>query len=305
MTEVTEVPDQNAERRPLVVGIGEVLWDCLPNGKFLGGATANFAFHTNQQGARGIIVSAIGSDADGDEIQNRLTSLGLSDTSLSRDPHPTGTVTAVLDSDGKAEYIIHEGVAWDHIPFSDSLRALAQEADAVCFGSLAQRSSESRETIHRFLNLTPKNCLRVFDINLRQHFYTPETIRASLSLAHVFKLNDEELPVLQTLLELAPDENTAIFQLMERYGLTLIALTRGGSGSTLYTKHRMSRHPGFPLPKGIRPDTIGAGDSFTATLVSGLLNTDDLDRIHDRANRIASFVCSQPGGTPEIPAYLL
>ncbi|MES2463534.1 MAG: PfkB family carbohydrate kinase, partial [Armatimonadota bacterium] len=262
-------------------------------------------FHLQEQGARGVIVSAVGDDADGDAIRNQLSVLGLSDLFVARNSHPTGTVTAVLDPSGKATYTIHEDVAWDSIPFSEDLTGLAKEADAVCFGSLAQRSPVSKQTIQDFLNRTSARCLRVFDINLRQSYFTPETIQESLTLADVFKLNDEELPVLQNMLGLPVGEEDALSLLRERYDLSLIALTRGGSGSLLYTKSRTSRHPGFPLLAGTRPDTIGAGDSFTATLVRGLLNFEDLDRIHDRANRVASFVCSQPGGTPRVPAYLL
>ncbi|MES2789005.1 MAG: carbohydrate kinase [Planctomycetota bacterium] len=288
--------------QPCVVGLGEILWDIMPSGTFLGGAPANFAFHANQLGARGLVVSAVGNDALGQQILDKLESLGLATTGLRRVPHPTSTVT-VATVDGQPAYTIHTGVAWDYLPFDDALQNLARQADAVCFGSLAQRSPDSRHSLQQFLEATRKDCCRVFDINLRQHYYDTETIQTALELSHVLKLNHEELPIVADLLGLPAAPDATINALLQRFGLRLIALTRGGDGSSLYSRWRVSHHPGEPVAQ--IADTVGAGDSFTAALVMGLLHQDDLDVIHDRASKLASFVCTQRGATPQIPAELL
>jgi fructokinase len=286
---------------PCVIGLGEILWDILPTGTFLGGAPANFAFHANQLGARGHVVSAVGNDELGQRIVDELGQLSLSTVGLRRVAHPTGTVT-VTTVDGQPSYTIHTAVAWDYLPFDDDLQQLATQADAVCFGSLAQRSPASRHSLQAFLQATRQDCCRVFDINLRQHYYDASTIQTSLELSHILKLNHEELPVVAELLQLPADPESTIRALLRRFGLRLIALTRGGDGSSLYTKWRVSHHPGHRVEK--IADTVGAGDSFTAALVMGLLHQDDLDVIHDRAARLASFVCTQRGATPRIPDEL-
>ncbi len=289
--------------KPVIVGLGEVLWDLLPHGKFLGGAPANFAFHASQLGAEGIVASAVGRDVLGDEIVARLESLGLSTDYLQRNDSPTGTVTATLDTEGKASYTIHEDTAWDQFKISFEWDALAKRADAICFGSLAQRTYESRWIIMRFQGLPKWRCLRIFDINLRQHYYSVDIIQFALSFANVFKLNDEELPVVAELLDIPSEEMGFVTALWERCPtLIVVALTRGARGSTLFTRFRRSDHPGYPLAAGVVPDTVGAGDAFTAALTVGLLRFEDLDTIHEKASRIASFVCSQPGATPPHPA---
>ncbi|MDB5338009.1 MAG: sugar kinase, ribokinase [Planctomycetaceae bacterium] len=283
---------------PCIIGLGEILWDMLPSGTFLGGAPANFAFHANQLGARGHVVSAVGNDDRGQGIVDALGQLGLTTVGLRRVPHPTSTVT-VTTVDGQPSYTIHTDVAWDFLPFDDELKKLAQQADAVCFGSLAQRSPGSRHSLQSFLRATRQDCCRVFDINLRQHYYDTATIQESLALSHVLKLNHEELPIVADLLKLPSDPDSTIRELLQRYGLRLVALTRGGDGSSLCNKWRVSHHPGHRVEQVA--DTVGAGDSFTAALVMGLLHQDDLDVIHDRAARLASFVCTQRGATPRIP----
>jgi fructokinase len=298
MTVVAALP-----QRPLIVGLGELLWDLLPPDKHIGGATANFAYHANQLDADGIMVSCIGRDDLGRELEAQLRQRGLNTNYLRYDAgHPTGTVTVTKDAAGQPSYIIHTDVAWDFLPFDDELESLAARADAVCYGTLAQRAPATRRSIGAFLDATRSNCLRVLDINLRQQFYDAETILASLAHAHVVKLNDEELPKVSALLDLPPGEMAAMDALLERFALHLVALTRGASGSSLYTRHRNSHNLGFTPPVVV--DTVGAGDSFTAALVSGLLRYEDLDRIHERASRLASFVCSQPGGTPVTKAFL-
>ena len=292
----------NQDKRPVVIGLGEVLWDMLPDGKQFGGAPANFAYHAKALGADAHVVSCVGDDDLGREILDRLDGLQLShdDVALT-DLHPTGTVSVELDADGKPDYVIHEPVAWDVIPWSERLTALAGQTDAVCFGSLAQRSAVSRRTIRDFLAATPAACLRIFDINLRQHYYSGEIITTSLQTANVLKLNDEELPEIARLLSIPGDEEEVLKTLRERFDLTLIALTKGDRGSLLLTADGQSIHAGQPAEIA---DTVGAGDAFTAVLAMSWMQGRELDAINARANRIASFVCSKNGATPEMPVEL-
>ena len=294
-------PSQGSRSSPLAVGLGEVLWDMLPAGKQLGGAPANFAFHAQQLGARGVVVSAVGRDALGAEIEARLEALSLP-ACLHFSDLPTGTVSVRLDAAGVPSYVIHEPVAWDEMS-PGSYLGYPAATDVVCFGSLAQRSPQSRAAIHRFLADTRTDeCLRIFDINLRQNFYSEPVIRASLDVAGVLKLNHEELPVVAAMLALPADEATFADALLERLpGLRVIALTRGGSGSSLFTRERASHHPRVATTVA---DTVGAGDAFTATLAMGLLRGLPLDRINDAANRVAAYVCSQRGATPRLPDEL-
>jgi fructokinase len=301
--------------KPIIVGLGEILWDMLPSGKplrqaqdlsraeptdkQLGGAPANFAYHANALGAQGVVASCIGADDLGREMTERLNGLSLVRDYVAVDSsHPTGTVSVKLDADGKPSYTIHENVAWDFIPDSAQLKTLARLADAVCFGSLAQRSEVSRRTIRAFLGCTQQKALRIFDVNLRQSYYSLEVIEESLQMCNVVKLNNDELPVLAKLLGLEGDENAMVKALARRYGLALVALTRGPQGSLLTTATKMSVHPGVPVEV---VDTVGAGDAFTAVLAVGMLKKYELNRINDCANRLASFVCSQTGATPALP----
>ncbi|HEV2292509.1 MAG TPA: carbohydrate kinase [Tepidisphaeraceae bacterium] len=285
---------------PVALGVGEVLWDLLPSGRQLGGAPANFAFHAQQLGARGVVASAVGADILGDEIEERLQWWGVVSSIAIDHEHPTGTVSVTLDGQGVPNYVIHHPVAWDflhnhHFP-------PATTADVVCFGTLAQRSPVSRQSIQRYLRDTRPDCLRVFDINLRQHFYTEPVIRASLDVAGVLKLNEQELPVVAEMLGLPSNEAAFTAALFERLvGLRLIALTRGPNGSALLTREATSQHAGI---RTTLADTVGAGDAFTAAVAVGLLKRIPLDRINDAANRIAAFVCSQPGATPRLPEEL-
>ncbi|MBN2713361.1 MAG: carbohydrate kinase [Planctomycetes bacterium] len=288
----------------IAVGIGEILWDCFPGGRKLGGAPANFACHARSLGCCGVVVSTVGDDEDGRALVAELSRLGLGVDYIGLDgAHPTGTVDVVVDAKGKPEYVIHENVAWDNIRVSDSLSALAAKADAVCFGSLAQRSEPSRAAITSFLSSLNPECLKVFDINLRQNYFCREVIENSLRLCNVFKLNDEELPVVMELLGLeAEDTEGALRLLLEKFSLRLIALTRGGTGSILLAPDGFHEHPGR---KAELIDTVGAGDSFTAAVTAGLLRGMPLAEINETANRIAAFVCSCEGATPDIPASIL
>ncbi len=287
----------------LLIGLGELLWDLLPGGKQLGGAPANFAYQAQSLGGHAAVVSCVGGDDLGHEVLRRLDELGLDRRYVAVDrDHPTGTVTVGLDADGHPDYAIQEAVAWDYIPFSSGLQALATRADAVCFGSLCQRGELSRQTVRRFLEATKPACLRVCDINLRQAYYGRESIHALLELANIFKLNDEELPVVAKLLRIGGSQTDILAQLAERYALRLIALTRGRDGSRLYGAGEDSAHGGYPADVA---DTVGAGDAFTAALTLGLLRGHPLDRINEQANRVASYVCSQPGAMPGLPATLV
>jgi fructokinase len=284
--------------QPVILALGEALWDLLPNGKQLGGAPANFAYHAAQLGADARIVSTVGDDELGREVLARQRALGLDTSLIAVDPtHPTGTVTVSLDA-GQPTYTIHEPVAWDFIPATPDVLNAAAQADCVCYGTLAQRGAVSRQTIRAVLERTRPDALRVFDINLRQHYFDREIVDHSLRAATVLKINDEELPRLTALL----DAGDSLF---DHYpSLSLIALTRGGRGSELRTRDgHVFDHPGFRAEPFA--DAIGAGDAFTAALAIGLLNRLPLTRIIENANRLAAYVCTQPGATPPLPPDLL
>lgn len=281
-----------------VVGIGEILWDLLPEGRQLGGAPTNFAYHTSAQGFPAVVVSAVGDDALGDDIRAQVAAWGVSTEFLAVLPdYPTGTVTVALDENGIPEYEIHTEVAWDQIAWTDSLAALAPTLRAVCFGTLGQRSPQSRATIQRFVAATAPECLRVCDINLRQQFYSHTLLRESLELANVLKLNHDELPIVAASVGLVGTQTELLSQLCEKFSLRLVALTRGSQGSLLVTPDSVSEHAGLSVKV---VDTIGAGDSFTAALVAGLLRGDSLDRINEVANQTAAQVCQHAGGIPAL-----
>jgi len=284
-----------------LVGLGEVLWDLLPGGRQMGGAPANFACHAHALGAEAHLISRVGNDDLGHEIIARLDTLGVGTDSIAVDGlHPTGTVSVELDG-GQPRYLIHEEVAWDFIEATPAALAAIGMADAVCFGTLAQRREPSRSTIISLVNAGPPAALRILDVNLRQNYYSSRLINESLAFANVLKLNDTELPQLAAFLDLSGDERSQIRLLAERNLLRVVACTRGKRGSLLYSEGRWSEHPGLPANV---VDTVGAGDSFTAVLTLGLLAGWDLDHINETANVVAAFVCSQPGATPPLPAHL-
>ncbi len=279
-----------------VAGIGELLWDVFPEGKKLGGAPANFAYHCKTFAQDSFPVSCLGDDDSGREILAALEGHDVDVSFIAMDSvHPTGTVSVEVDKNGKPEYIIHEDVAWDNIPLTEEMITLAKKTDAVCFGSLAQRSKTSRQTIGRFLQATKTDCIKIYDINLRQHYYSGDLIEEMLELSTVLKLNDEELPVVAELLGISGREKTLVEKIASRYSLDLVALTKGHAGSCLYQGGRYSEHDGYDTKV---VDTVGAGDSFTAVLAGGLLLNYDLDKINDLANKTAAYVCSQPGAMP-------
>ena len=282
-----------------IVGIGEVLWDLLPSGMKLGGAPANFACHAHALGAQACVVTRVGNDDFGDDIFKRLEAQGIGGRTVQLDPvAATGMVTVTLSATGIPQYIIHENAAWDRLAVTPAASAAIQAADAVCFGSLAQRSEPARTSIQQLVASAPAGALRVFDINLRQQYYTPETIEHSLRLANVLKLNDGELPVLAEQFRLAGTPRNMIQALAGRFELEVVALTRGPAGSLLYQNGQWSDCPSEPVKV---VDTVGAGDSFTAALVLGLLRKMPLDEINYFADEVARFVCASAGATPPLP----
>ena len=280
-------------KKKVIVGIGEILWDMLPTGKALGGAPANFAYHAKRLGEEGWAVSAIGDDPLGREIMDIVGEKRLNNLIAVTDK-PTGTVQVTLDAHGVPTYNIMEDVAWDNIPFTPEMEALAKRADAVCFGSLVQRMG-SRDAVLKFLRATRPEALRVFDINLRQHYYSKEVLDASLRLANILKINDEEIRIVADMFGLEGDDTAACRSLVERYDLQLVILTKGADGSEVITATEA-------IPQTVGKvevvDTVGAGDSFTAAFVVSYLRGDSLSEAQRLANETAAYVCSCKGAMP-------
>ncbi len=287
--------------KPIVLGIGEILWDMLPGGKQPGGAPINFAYHAQQLGARSYPISAVGNDSLGIELLNHLKGSGISIEYIARVCLPTGTVDVGVDGDGIPNYAIREGVAWDSVEQTPELMKLAPNACAVCFGTLAQRSEISRNTIVSLLKCLPTQCLKVFDINLRQHYYSYDVITNSLEQCDILKINDEELTVITNLLNLPPSEEDALMALMGQYQLKLIALTSGDKGSLLVNPLVKSY---LPTPRVTVSDTVGAGDAFTAAVVMGYIRMLPLAEIHRLAVDLSAYVCTQRGAMPIVPPEL-
>jgi fructokinase len=282
-----------------VLGLGEVLWDVLPSGPQLGGAPTNFALHAAGLGLPAGVVTRVGADALGDAVRQRLTARGLLPDLVQTDSTlPTGTVAVTLSAAGVPEYVIDEPAAWDYIAVTAEALAAMATAAAVCFGSLAQRNPASRTAIRTLVAATPPSAWRVFDINLRQHYYEWATIEASLELANVLKVNDTELPVIGELAGVSGPIEQCMRELARRFGLSVVAVTRGDRGSVLLRDGRLSDHAGYPAAV---KDTVGAGDAFSAALCAGLLRGIDLDSTNDFANRVAAFVCESEGATPVLP----
>ena len=288
---------------PRVVGIGEVLWDLLPTGPQFGGAPANVAIHAAALGGQGTLVSAVGTDDAGVAARQRLEEADVRQQAVAtlRD-HPTGVVRVTLDAAGHPSYDIATGSAWDAIPWTSQVADVVARAEAVCFGSLAQRSAVSRATIRRAMAEARGAAWRLFDVNLRQAWYDAEVLDMSLRLANAVKLNDEELPVVARLCGIAgATEDAQLHGLLERYDLALAALTRGPRGATLLTP---AARVTALAPATRVADTIGAGDAFTAALLVGLLREAPLTEVAARANAVAAYVCSQAGATPPLPGAL-
>lgn len=282
------------ERKPIVVGIGELLWDMLPTGKKAGGAPINFVYHASRLGAEGYAVSAIGDDILGKEIIEELDKYHIQHL-IEKVPYPTGTVKVEL-TDGVPSYTISERVAWDHIIATSNAVDLAEQADAICFGTLAQRSAQSRETIQAISSFAPEDAFRLLDINLRQCYFSKELIEESFYLANVLKANLDEMQVLKRLFGLNGTDKEAAHWFIEKYDLRMVALTDGPRASTIFTREETSTMMAPPVKV---VDTVGAGDAFSAGLILSLLKGKSLREAHQTAVETAAFVCSEEGAWPD------
>lgn len=290
--------------KDLVVGMGEALWDVLPEGKKIGGAPANFAYHVSQFGLDSIAVSAVGKDSLGDELLANFDEKGVNYL-IDRVPYPTGTVQVELDEAGIPQYDIKENVAWDNIPYTDALKDLAKRTKAVCFGSLAQRNIVSRETIGKFLEEMPKttDSLVVFDVNLRQGFYTKEILCDSMEKCNILKINDEELVAVSRMFGYPGiDLKDKCWILLGKYNLKMLILTCGINGSYVFSPGNVSFQE---TPKVEVADTVGAGDSFTAAFIASILKGEDIPTAHKKAVETSAYVCTQNGAMPVLPKEII
>lgn len=287
----------NSASLPLVIGLGELLWDCFGDDRRPGGAPANVAFQANQLGCRGTVVTRVGQDDLGRELLDFLKKQELSTDYVQVDEnYPTGTVTVEFTDANDPQYTIHEKVAWDHLDFTAPLATLMGDARAVCFGTLAQREAASREAIHQCLAATSDDCLVVYDINLRQKYYDRDWIERSLKAARVVKLNQDEVEVLSELLGVSQDDLQKFAdQLQADYGVEAICITRGSQGCLIYAEGEVYDIPGTPVEVA---DAVGAGDAFTAALISRRLLGWSWDRAALFANRVGGLVASQSGAMP-------
>lgn len=283
-------------KKPIVVGIGELLWDVLPTGKRAGGAPINFVYHATQMGAEGYAISAVGNDLSGTEIVQELEKNHISN-SLGTVEYPTGSVMVEL-KEGIPTYTIIEGVAWDHIPLTQESIDLIKRADAICFGTLALRSRASKETILSLLSYAREDALRFFDINIRQSYYSKELIETLLHKANVFKINDEELVLLRDMCKLEGSDDEVCRQILQMYNLKYLVLTAGCAFSSIYTADEVST---IPTPRVEVADTVGAGDSFSGAFVYSVLTGKSLREAHQTAVETAAFVCTQEGAWPPYP----
>lgn len=293
-----------------IVGLGEVLWDVFRDGPRFGGAPANFACHARALGADVSMVSAVGPESDplaGQAIE-QLRQRGVDTQALQRNPHETGRVIVDVDSQGKPTYTFSQHPAWDFIEWSDAVAEVARNTRAVCFGTLAQRAPTSRATIQRFLTATPVEALKVFDVNLRVDYWSDACIRDSLKAADILKLNDDELPVVARAAGLSMQSNSAseelrvLGALQVQFELQVVALTRGSAGATLLTREVVDH---CPAPPTTVKDTVGAGDAYTAAMIIGLQNGWSLPKVNEQAVRVAAYVCSQSGATPDLPSEVV
>lgn len=280
--------------KPIVVGIGELLWDVLPTGKKAGGAPINFVYHATQLGAEGYAISAVGKDELGEEIVQELDNNHIAYCIESVD-YPTGTVEVTLEK-GIPTYNIIENVAWDHIPVSSKAIEIVKEAKAICFGTLAQRNMDSRKALTELLSYAPEDALRFFDINIRQNYYSKELILDLLEKANILKINDEELEMLRPMMGLEGDYEVCCKALLEKYGLKYVILTAGSKFSAIYSTDENSV---IGTPKVAVADTVGAGDSFSGAFVYSILAGKSLKEAHRKAVNTAAFVCSKEGAWPE------
>jgi fructokinase len=281
----------------LMVGLGEVLWDMLPSGKILGGAPANFAYMISALGDRGVIASRIGLDSLGEEASAAIAKFGVDTQYLQRDQeYETGSAEVVIDEIGQPVFTIKESVSWDNLEWTSSWEELARLADVICFGTLAQRSEVSAATVDRFLRNSRSDTIRIFDVNLRQSYYSSDVLKRSLQHANIVKLTDQELTCVTTIIGLEADsDELRAKRLLDEFDIRLVCITRGACGSVLVTKEETVVHPGFAVRV---VDAIGAGDAFTACLAHYLVQGRSLEEINEFANRLASWIVTQAGATP-------
>jgi len=288
--------------KPKIVGIGELLWDVLPAGRRLGGAPVNFAFYAQEQGAEARVVSAVGRDASGGELLGGIAALGLDVRAVQRNERPTSTVEVTLDAAGVPAYRICEQVAWDYIERTPQAEAAVADADAVCWGTLAQRSEVSRRSILALIDAAPKECVRLFDINLRLDYYDERIVGDSLERADVLKLNEDELPVVARMFGLEGSGEQCIAQLADRFALRYVVFTEGGRGSRVTAADGRTSY--LPTPRVAVADTVGAGDSFTATFAASLMQGLPMEECHRRAVAVAAFVCTQHGAIAPLAEFM-
>lgn len=281
-------------KRPIVIGIGELLWDMLPAGKRAGGAPINVVYHASKQCADGYAVSAVGKDALGDEIIGELEKNHIKYI-LDRNDYPTSVVEVHL-KDGIPSYEIIEDVAWDHIRLLPEAVALVKKADAVCFGTLALRHAEARKTVISLIKSAPAHAIKFLDINLRQHYYSKELLQELLGLATILKINDEEIVAVRKLLDLSGTDEEVCRHLMKTYNLQYLAFTAGENYSIIYSETEKSY---LPTPRVVVEDTVGAGDAFSGTFICAILHGKDMFRAHREAVDTAAFVCTKSGAWPQ------
>lgn len=286
-----------------IIAIGEIVWDCLPAGNQLGGAPLNFAFFAKELSAQAYAVSAVGNDELGDETLHVASATGVNLDFVQRNDLPTSRVLVTLDENGIPQYEIVEGVAWDAVECPDSALELVRDASVICWGSLAQRTEKSRQSVLSMLSAAPASCLKVFDINIRQHYYSLEVIKNSLEYADILKLNEDELPLVAEMLGMTGSEEAVISEIIERYSLKYVVYTHGADFSRVYGAEGLLSHQDTPKVKVA--DTVGAGDSFTAVLVTSLLQGRDIATAHALAVEVAAFVCTQHGAINSLPAEII
>lgn len=289
-------------KKQIIAGIGELLWDILPEVEKIGGAPVNFSYHVNQLGARAVAISTVGHDDRGKKALDLLQQAGLDIAGISvSDEYCTGYVNASLDKEGTAIYSFPDQVAWDHLSINEYAEDMRPQLNAVCYGSLAQRSAVSRRAILAFLDDLRPQTLRIFDVNIRQNFFSREILESSLNRTDILKMNEEELMIIAGMADLKGPDKELLPALLARYDLEMVILTRGGSGSILITQDDFSEHRGVDTQI---IDTIGAGDSFTAATIIGYLQGLSLDEINDSANQVAACVCSRKGAMVSLPEEL-
>ncbi len=286
-----------------IIAIGEIVWDCLPAGNQLGGAPLNFAFFAKELSAQAYAVSAVGNDELGDETLHVASATGVNLDFVQRNDLPTSRVLVTLDENGIPQYEIVEGVAWDAVECPDSALELVRDASVICWGSLAQRTEKSRQSVLSMLSAAPASCLKVFDINIRQHYYSLEVIKNSLEYADILKLNEDELPLVAEMLGMTGSEEAVISEIIERYSLKYVVYTHGADFSRVYGAEGLLSHQDTPKVKVA--DTVGAGDSFTAVLVTSLLQGRDIATAHALAVEVAAFVCTQHGAINSLPEEII